>query len=219
MTAVSGAPNALRTDTQDVVRNAAGETHTALASSSKRTRFGRVFIKHLLAECNAANERAEQAETVLAERDEAKALLEQLRSPEITNYDSQQLARWISKAIGHGMEAAKLRAELATASEERDLAIGHDRQPYPTAWAYDQACAALNQHRERADRAEQKLAELRERIGEEGEEWSVLHVSGRDAPLSEAVARQFASRAKLAGAPSRAERRVVGEWKAAGDAS
>ena len=26
---------------------------------------------------------------------------------------------------------------------ERDQAIAHDRQPYPTAWAYEQVCAAL----------------------------------------------------------------------------
>ena len=28
---------------------------------------------------------------------------------------------------------------------ERDLAIAHDRQPYPTAWAYEQACKALGE--------------------------------------------------------------------------
>ncbi len=33
--------------------------------------------------------------------------------------------------------------ELAAARRERDLAIAHDRQPYPTAWAYEQVCKAL----------------------------------------------------------------------------
>lgn len=35
-------------------------------------------------------------------------------------------------------------AEQAELRRERDLAITHDRQPYPTAWAYEQACKALN---------------------------------------------------------------------------
>ena len=33
--------------------------------------------------------------------------------------------------------------EQAGLRRERDLAIAHDRQPYPTAWAYEQACKAL----------------------------------------------------------------------------
>ncbi|MFD9248475.1 hypothetical protein [Streptomyces bottropensis] len=33
--------------------------------------------------------------------------------------------------------------EQAELRRERDLAIAHDRQPYPTAWAYEQACKAL----------------------------------------------------------------------------
>lgn len=37
---------------------------------------------------------------------------------------------------------------------ERDLAVAHDRQPYPTQWAYDQAVAALEAQRQRAERAE-----------------------------------------------------------------
>ncbi|MEV0526014.1 hypothetical protein AB0I66_21495 [Streptomyces sp. NPDC050439] len=36
-------------------------------------------------------------------------------------------------------------------TRERDLAIAHDRQPYPTASAYEQACAALHAHRDRAE--------------------------------------------------------------------
>jgi len=37
---------------------------------------------------------------------------------------------------------------------ERDLAVAHDRQPYPTQWAYDQACKAIEKHRSRAESAE-----------------------------------------------------------------
>jgi hypothetical protein len=32
---------------------------------------------------------------------------------------------------------------------------------YSTVWAYEQACAALHSHRERADKAEMELAEMR----------------------------------------------------------
>lgn len=41
--------------------------------------------------------------------------------------------------------------EMERLREERDQAIAHDRQPYPTQWAYDQACAALEKHRARAE--------------------------------------------------------------------
>jgi hypothetical protein len=34
-------------------------------------------------------------------------------------------------------------AEITEVRRERDLAIAHDRQPYPTAWAYEQASNAL----------------------------------------------------------------------------
>jgi chromosome segregation ATPase len=48
----------------------------------------------------------------------------------------------------------QIEAERDQAREERDLAIAHDRQPYPTAWAYEQACKALEKHRTRANKAE-----------------------------------------------------------------
>lgn len=41
---------------------------------------------------------------------------------------------------------------------ERDLAIAHDRQPYPTAEAYEKACAALNKHVTRVRELEAELA-------------------------------------------------------------
>lgn len=43
-----------------------------------------------------------------------------------------------------------LQAEVARLTRERDLAIAHDTQPYPTAEAYDLACKALA--RTKADR-------------------------------------------------------------------
>ncbi|MER5750663.1 hypothetical protein [Streptomyces sp. NPDC002088] len=43
-------------------------------------------------------------------------------------------------------------AEQAELRRERDLAIAHDRQPYPTAWAYEQACKALHRKTDLLDR-------------------------------------------------------------------
>jgi hypothetical protein len=58
-------------------------------------------------------------------------------------------------------------AEQAELRRERDLAIAHDRQPYPTAWAYEQACKALRRKgavvervRQMADYWEQQLPEV-----------------------------------------------------------
>ncbi len=41
--------------------------------------------------------------------------------------------------------ATILCAELMRTREERDLALAHDTQPYPTAWAYEQACRVLEE--------------------------------------------------------------------------
>lgn len=43
---------------------------------------------------------------------------------------------------------------LVEVDAEREQAIAHDTQPYPTADAYEAACAALEKHRQRADAAE-----------------------------------------------------------------
>jgi hypothetical protein len=56
---------------------------------------------------------------------------------------------------------AELNTRLAEAREERDLAIAHDRQPYPTAWAYEQACKALEVQRARAEQAEATVERVR----------------------------------------------------------
>lgn len=54
-----------------------------------------------------------------------------------------------------------LRAELVDVYTQLQLAIGHDRQPYPTAWAYEQSCAAREAHRARADAALAVVARVR----------------------------------------------------------
>jgi hypothetical protein len=51
-------------------------------------------------------------------------------------------------------------ADVDKLRRERDLAIAHDRQPYPTAWAYEQACKAREKHRERAEALAATLREV-----------------------------------------------------------
>jgi len=45
---------------------------------------------------------------------------------------------------------------------ERDLKLAqeHDTQPYPTAWAYEQACAALAASKDRASNYEEALESI-----------------------------------------------------------
>jgi hypothetical protein len=60
-----------------------------------------------------------------------------------------------SQSIFVGWAAAALRSlppdwcghltEMAALAHERDLAIAHDRQPYPTAHAYEQVCRVRNE--------------------------------------------------------------------------
>lgn len=51
-------------------------------------------------------------------------------------------------------------AEQAELRRERDLAIAHDRQPYPTAWAYEQACKALRRKEAAIERVLEFAASL-----------------------------------------------------------
>lgn len=53
-----------------------------------------------------------------------------------------------------------LRTELAATLAELQLAVAHDRQPYPTPAAYTAACAAIGRHSDRADRAEEDARRL-----------------------------------------------------------
>lgn len=50
-------------------------------------------------------------------------------------------------------EVAALRSRLTEVERQRDEAIAHDRQPYPTADAFEAACHALRKYRDLADRA------------------------------------------------------------------
>ena len=64
------------------------------------------------------------------------------------------------------------RSALDAVTKERDLAIAHDRQPYPTAWAYEQACRVMHE-------AKAELAEAREalqRVRRALQQWAQPHV-------------------------------------------
>ncbi len=57
------------------------------------------------------------------------------------------------------------RAEIAEKREEelireRDLAIAHDRQAYPTQWAYDQAFKVLNEYKKENTELKEKVRTL-----------------------------------------------------------
>jgi hypothetical protein len=84
-----------------------------------------------------------------------------------------------------GPRIVALTREVDRLREGRDLAIAHDRQPYPTQWAYDQAVAALEKHRQRADRAERERDELKAAV----ERWRGLAEAQQKTIREEVAAR------------------------------
>jgi len=100
----------------------------------------------------------------LLETAEIKALADDLTDRKSDVAAGLSAARMVAVAMErdhHRAEVAQLRLELGAVREERDLAVAHDRQPYPTADAYETACRALEKHRERADKAEAERDEAR----------------------------------------------------------
>jgi hypothetical protein len=80
-----------------------------------------------------------------------------------------------------------LDAELQRTRKERDLAVAHDRQPYPTAWAYEQACRALRDKQARIDRALTVLDAPRDPFDDGGEKLTHLRAALQaDQPVAEA---------------------------------
>jgi hypothetical protein len=71
-----------------------------------------------------------------------------------------RLAEEIAAVNAH----AALQQRVAEAERERDLAVAHDRQPYPTAAAYELVCAARDKWQARAETAEQRVAGLEEAV-------------------------------------------------------
>lgn len=65
--------------------------------------------------------------------------------------------RAVAEAAALKLRVTILEAERDDALRQRDLAVAHDRQPYPTAWAYERACDVMHEAKERAELAEAKV--------------------------------------------------------------
>lgn len=73
----------------------------------------------------------------------------------------RSIARWFyNKVVVARKENTELQNKLTTTRTERDLAVAHDRQPYPTADAYEKVCVLLETERE----ASRGLREALEKI-------------------------------------------------------
>lgn len=99
-------------------------------------------------------ERAVKVKELLAEVKSVEQLQRELAARE------EELAAALGRAyraevaigpLAASIVSAQQRAEKAEA--ERDLAIAHDRQPYPTAHAYEQVCEALKAAKSERDAA------------------------------------------------------------------
>jgi hypothetical protein len=58
------------------------------------------------------------------------------------------------------MRVKQAEAALAAMTAERDLAVAHDRQPYPTAHAYEQVCKTLTARTAERNAAAERLAQI-----------------------------------------------------------
>jgi|GEM_PF-3957692 len=89
------------------------------------------------------------------------ALLDELEAANRRNAElNSTLERW---ATDRAQSASELDdAEKRIAALESDIKSANERYEnrVPTEWAYNQACAAIEKHRLRADNAEAQLAEL-----------------------------------------------------------
>jgi hypothetical protein len=94
--------------------------------------------------------------TTAPQTDRRETYMQAIRAAGDTAYGNAPFYEAITDAV-----MAVADAEQTELRRERDLAIAHDRQPYPTAWAYEQACKARNKHQERADAAEALIAGVR----------------------------------------------------------
>ena len=99
-------------------------------------------------------------------------------------FDGSVPGELLKAALPVLLESGELvtRACLEDVERERDLAIAHDRQPYPTAHAYESVCAAREKWQERAVRAERALADCKEAL-----EWIRDHGHDEDALLERAA--------------------------------
>lgn len=93
--------------------------------------------------------------------DRAARYAQAIREAGDTAYGNRPFVEAITGAV-----IAIADAEQTELRRERDLAIAHDRQPYPTAWAYEQACKALHRKQDAIDRVLEFAASL-DKVGRE----------------------------------------------------
>jgi len=115
---------------QDPVSDALGALDSAIQARDEARASKRSALEDFAAVATAHSERATAAE---AEQD---ALLTRIAE-----------ALGIAPKLAALVDESTIVDEAARVRRERDEAIAHDRQPYPTAWAYEQACKALEKHR------------------------------------------------------------------------
>lgn len=121
----------------------------------------------------------------------------------------QALANWsaVHDPLAYRVAAQDVPALIArvrAAEAERDLAIAHDRQPYPTAWAHEQALKALDKKQGELDEAH---AALTSRTAETAEEWEYgARMDGVTIPLGPG--------ARIVRGQTPRRRRKAGPWEA-----
>ena len=80
-------------------------------------------------------------------------------------------------------------AELSTCKRERDFAIAHDTQPYPTAEAYERVCAARTKWQSCAEENATELSACKERVAQA---WVDGYVEANgDAELTEMLLKEY----------------------------
>lgn len=85
---------------------------------------------------------------------------------------SERMPEYVEKALRRAERddyATDTQKALKYLFDALDLAIAHDRQPYPTAEAYELACKARTRWQERAESAESQLSTLRAQAMENDE--------------------------------------------------
>mgnify|MGYP001613083671 CR=1 FL=1 len=91
-----------------------------------------------------------------------------MRTDETCQREAEELLRNAQYSNGGIVgEVARLLALMQRLAAERDLAVAHDRQPYPTADAYERVCAALNAAKLRVQELEAARYATRPAIREE----------------------------------------------------
>ena len=94
----------------------------------------------------------------------------------VQNASDQPLALWEVLAAA----LADTQARLAEVEWERDLALAHDRQPYPTAHAYEQVCKALETTSARCEAMREALEKVkREHLVVDEDCWFSCPASGQ----------------------------------------